>query len=100
VKREISASRIKVCLDIVLEVKALVVRECIKRQNNPDNRWRGFIGSHPVERLKKNNNKIIIHDNFRRDFLRFTHITDEKNIKVVRGDVSALPCPEIGLKWF
>lgn len=74
-----------------MEVKALVIRECIKRQNNPDNRWRGFIGSYPVERLKKNN-KIIIHDNFRRDSSRFTHITDEKNIKVVRGDVSAHAC--------
>jgi dTDP-glucose 4,6-dehydratase len=47
----------------------------------------GFIGSHLVEILKRNN-RVIIYDNFRRDSLQFTHALKEKNVTVVRGDVT------------
>lgn len=43
----------------------------------------GFIGSHLVEHLSKEN-QVSIYDNFHRDALKFTHL---KNIEIIKGDI-------------
>jgi nucleoside-diphosphate-sugar epimerase len=46
----------------------------------------GFIGTSLAERLKENN-KLVIYDNFHRDALTGTGLDNHPNIEIVRGDV-------------
>lgn len=46
----------------------------------------GFIGTHLAEQLFKNN-EITILDNFLRNALKYTDLKENKNIKVIQGDV-------------
>ncbi|MBN4049064.1 NAD-dependent epimerase/dehydratase family protein [archaeon AH-315-M20] len=46
----------------------------------------GFLGSHLTERLI-DDNEIIILDNLHRDSLQYTSLKDNKNLKLVKGDV-------------
>ena len=46
----------------------------------------GFIGSHLVERLVVGND-VVVFDNFRRDALTVTGLSDHPRLKIVRGDV-------------
>lgn len=46
----------------------------------------GFIASHIVDRLV-NNNRLTIYDNYKRNAIKFTNLENNKNVKVVSGDI-------------
>jgi len=46
----------------------------------------GFIASHLIERLINENN-IIVYDNFTRNALKFTEISNHPNLNIIKGDV-------------
>ncbi|MEM9490542.1 MAG: NAD-dependent epimerase/dehydratase family protein [Myxococcota bacterium] len=46
----------------------------------------GFIGSHLVERLSTDN-EVVVLDNFRRDALTGSGLTERPSVTVIRGDV-------------
>lgn len=46
----------------------------------------GFIGSHLVEKLIKEN-QIIIYDNFHRNALQYTKLRGHRNLKITKGDI-------------
>jgi len=46
----------------------------------------GFIGSSLAQRLKEDN-QVVLYDNFHRDALAGSELPDHPNVEVVRGDV-------------
>jgi UDP-glucose 4-epimerase len=46
----------------------------------------GFIASHLIEKLIENN-KIVVYDNFSRNALQYTNLSNHPNLKVIKGDV-------------
>lgn len=46
----------------------------------------GFIASHIIEKIVKNN-KIVLYDNLKRDSIKFTSILHHPNVTFIKGDV-------------
>ena len=47
----------------------------------------GFFGVHLSQYFIKNNNKVIIFDNFKRNAIKFTQLLDHPHLKIIKGDV-------------